>query len=171
MYNFQVPILFSLIIVLTTFFFFICVTDSFISEPESFFDSAPLSSENDFFLDDDGSTAASDPFLMDYNFVDRSELRGLAPPSFRTEDDVDFDAAFHESMLANAMKKTTDYSGLVDAEFRTDGFGDDSFLLATETETTDWNWDCPDGKMPLCCTLRGVRTWDPRIFGDCRNCE
>jgi hypothetical protein len=169
MYSFQVPILFSLTIVLITFSFFICYTDSLISEPESLFDSASISLENDFFLDDDDDfPATSDPFLMDYNFLEWSELRGLAPPSFTTEDAVDFDAAFHESMLANAVEETTDYSGLLDAEFPAGGFGDDSFFLATET---DWNWDCPDGKMPLCCTLRGVRTWDPRVFGGCRNCE
>lgn len=125
----------------------------------------PFVSENDLFLDspeavqsespslDDGEGSGTNA-LLNTNVIPQTDLLAFAPPP--STDDVGASLQTPSDLMEMDIFNTQ-LSDSVDSPV----------LLAADY---DWDWDCPDGKMPLCCSQRHVDVFDPRVFGDCRDC-
>lgn len=118
-----------------------------VSENESLFDSDPVALDPLIFND----AGAVDAF--DTDPVPMTDVLALTPPT--TE-------------IVNGFSQVpTDFidTDALDPDLL--GGLDPPVLLAADYW---WEWDCPDGRKPYCCSERGVG-YDNTVFGGCRDCR
>ena len=118
-----------------------------LSENESLFNSDPVPLEP-LLYDDAGAVDA-----LDTDQVSTTDVLALTPPT--TEIVSGFTQAPTDFMNTDAI-----HPDLLD------GLNPPAFPAAKER----WEWDCPDGKHPYCCSQRGV-DFDNTVFGGCRDCR
>lgn len=121
-----------------------------VSENESLFNSDPVSPlEPLLYNDDDAGTVNA----FDTDQVPTTDVLALTPPTTEIVNG-----------FSQAPIDFTD-TGALDPDLL-GGLNPPAFLAAKAS----WEWDCPDGKQPYCCSQRGV-DYDNTVFGGCRDCR
>ena len=132
------------------------ISHPLLSDGELLFDSnLGPTTESLLYGDDDAVGAAADIFNVDQD-PSLTDVLTLAPSSAENVVDVAFQDPTTDMVDMDTFNPAL--SGGLDAP---------PVLLAADH---DWDWDCPDGKQPYCCSERDNYLGDT-VFNECRDRE